>query len=277
MSAARSYAPGSRERVRGEEWVVEKSMHETLYEVHEAGARVDETDQAFLVPESELDRYSEDELTFEGEDRQPGRRPCDPGTFIFRLAGPDRETSASYYTREVLTDCGVKGALKELLDGGMEPDPDRSALEADVIVSVTLWLTTMRQGQEAPRFGARLAVGNSLVAARLAVWYADDLQTDDGLKKELTRVLKKARRPRRPRRRGRGRAPGRQGRGRRARGLRRRQETVGHGGRGARGRPSGRPSVGHDRETFEPWQHGVELGASSPAQADTNGTGPPWT
>lgn len=237
--------------------------NETLYEVHKAGAKVDETDQAFFVPESELDRYSEEELAFEGEDGQPARRRYDPGTFIFRLAGRDRETSASYYTPEVLTDCLVKYALKELLDGGMEPDPERPPLEADAILDLTvcepamgsgaflveaidqladaylqrkqkelgeileperyalekqkvathiaahncygvdlnpmaarlagvsLWLATMHQGQEAPWFGARLAVGNSLVGARLAVWHADDLKTDDGLKKELTKVLKK--------------------------------------------------------------------------------------
>ncbi len=237
--------------------------NETLYEVHKAGAKVDETDQAFFVPESELDRYAEEELAFEGEDGQPARRRYDPGTFIFRLAGRDRETSASYYTPEVLTDCLVKYALKELLDGGMEPDPARPPLEADAILDLTvcepamgsgaflveaidqladaylqrkqkelgeileperyalekqkvathiaahncygvdlnpmaarlagvsLWLATMHQGQEAPWFGARLAVGNSLVGARLAVWHADDLKTDDGLKKELTKVLKK--------------------------------------------------------------------------------------
>ena len=37
------------------------------------------------------------------------------GTFIYRLAGRDREKSASYYTPEVLTQCLVKYALKELL------------------------------------------------------------------------------------------------------------------------------------------------------------------
>ncbi|MCP4010312.1 MAG: class I SAM-dependent DNA methyltransferase, partial [Proteobacteria bacterium] len=37
------------------------------------------------------------------------------GTFIYRLAGRNREKSASYYTPEVLTKCLVKYALKELL------------------------------------------------------------------------------------------------------------------------------------------------------------------
>ena len=39
------------------------------------------------------------------------------GTFIYRLAGREREKSASYYTPEVLTNCLVKYALKELLEG----------------------------------------------------------------------------------------------------------------------------------------------------------------
>lgn len=39
------------------------------------------------------------------------------GTFIYRLAGREREKSASYYTPEVLTKCLVKYALKELLEG----------------------------------------------------------------------------------------------------------------------------------------------------------------
>ena len=36
---------------------------------------------------------------------------------IYRLAGREREKSASYYTPEVLTKCLVKYALKELLEG----------------------------------------------------------------------------------------------------------------------------------------------------------------
>ena len=43
------------------------------------------------------------------------RKKYEKGTFIFRLAGRDRQKSASYYTPEVLTQCLVKYALKELL------------------------------------------------------------------------------------------------------------------------------------------------------------------
>lgn len=44
-------------------------------------------------------------------------RMYEKGTFIYRLAGREREKSASYYTPEVLTKCLVKYALKELLEG----------------------------------------------------------------------------------------------------------------------------------------------------------------
>lgn len=91
---------------------------ETLYEVHKAGADTsDATQQSFFVPERELARYRDDELSYRGPDGQPERRRHPQGTFIFRLAGRDREQSASYYTPQVLTRCLVTYALKELLPG----------------------------------------------------------------------------------------------------------------------------------------------------------------
>ena len=241
---------------------------ETLYEVHRAGDdTADDTQQAFFVPESQLDRYTEAELAFEDDEGKLVRRSYPPGTFIFRLAGRDRERSASYYTPEVLTRCLVKYSLKELLDGGMDPEqaredgfvrktadeileltvcepamgsgaflveaidqladaylerkqkelgktisPEDYALEkqrvkshiaahncygvdlnpmASRLAGVSLWLATMHRGQEAPWFGARLAAGNSLVGARLEVWDASDLETDEPLEKELGKVLRK--------------------------------------------------------------------------------------
>ena len=50
------------------------------------------------------------------------------GSFIYRLAGRDREKSASYYTPESLTQCLVKYALKELLPG--KTAADRKAFQA---------------------------------------------------------------------------------------------------------------------------------------------------
>lgn len=65
---------------------------------------------AWFVPAREAGYYTDDEKLFNGAPRKYLR-----GTFIFRLAGREREKSASYYTPEVLTQCLVKYALKELL------------------------------------------------------------------------------------------------------------------------------------------------------------------
>ncbi len=65
---------------------------------------------AWFVPAREAANYSKDETLFNGEPRIHPK-----GQFIYRLAGRAREKSASYYTPEVLTQCLVKYALKELL------------------------------------------------------------------------------------------------------------------------------------------------------------------
>ena len=39
------------------------------------------------------------------------------GSFLYRLAGRNRQKSASYYTPEVLTNCQIKYTLKEALVG----------------------------------------------------------------------------------------------------------------------------------------------------------------
>ncbi|KYF78233.1 hypothetical protein BE11_12320 [Sorangium cellulosum] len=227
---------------------------ERLYEVHRAGVQdKDATQQAWFVPERELVRYKDDELLFD-EGGQKKRRKYEPGTFIYRLAGRDRESSASYYTPEVLTRCLVKYALRELLEGksaedilalticepamgsgaflveaidqladaylerrrkelgGIALPPDQYALEKQKVKSylaearcygvdlnpmaarlagVSLWLGTLHKGQATPWYGARLAVGNSLVGARLEVWAAEDFGTDEALAKAIAATVKK--------------------------------------------------------------------------------------
>ena len=89
-----------------------------LYEVKRAGDSFDELDVGYFVPESELDQYAEDErVRYESGEKKDKLRMYEKGTFIYRLAGREREKSASYYTPEVLTKCLVKYALKELLEG----------------------------------------------------------------------------------------------------------------------------------------------------------------
>ena len=95
----------------------------TLFEVKRAGDSFNELDVGYFVSEEELDQYAEDERVHYEKDDPDGRykkgqlRRYEKGTFIYRLAGREREKSASFYTPEVLTKCLVKYALKELLEG----------------------------------------------------------------------------------------------------------------------------------------------------------------
>ena len=108
---------------------------ERLYEVKPADAKeADETAQTYFVPESELERYLPDEFVYDSETGQ--RKSYEKGSFIFRLAGRDREKSASYYTPEVLTQCVVKYSLKELLK-------DKTA---DDILKITICEPAMGSG-----------------------------------------------------------------------------------------------------------------------------------
>jgi len=75
-------------------------------------AELDPLDAAYFVPASQIGHYSDAERLFGGEPRLHPK-----GTFIYRLAGRAREKSASYYTPEVLTQCLVEHALKEILPG----------------------------------------------------------------------------------------------------------------------------------------------------------------
>lgn len=95
----------------------------TLFEVKRAGDKFNELDVGYFVSEEELDQYTEDErVRYEKNDpdgkyKKGQLRKYEKGSFIYRLAGREREKSASYYTPEVLTKCLVKYALKELLEG----------------------------------------------------------------------------------------------------------------------------------------------------------------
>ena len=111
---------------------------ETLYEVKPAKVKEsDEMGQTYFIPAIELDRYEPDEFIYvEAPDGTKQRKSYDKGAFIFRLAGRDREKSASYYTPEVLTECVVKYSLKELLK-------DKSA---DDILKLTICEPAMGSG-----------------------------------------------------------------------------------------------------------------------------------
>jgi len=83
-----------------------------LYEVKKAGTEVNALEAAFFVNAEDFPQYDETERVYNSD----GTLKIYPrGTFIYRLAGRNREKTASYYTPEVLTRCLVKYALKELL------------------------------------------------------------------------------------------------------------------------------------------------------------------
>ena len=93
---------------------------EDLYEVKKAKDDPDDLKNAWFVPERDLDQYDEAERVYdEDEHRRKTLRRHRQGRFIYRLAGRDRQKSASYYTPESLTRCVVKYSLKELIPDDM--------------------------------------------------------------------------------------------------------------------------------------------------------------
>jgi type I restriction-modification system DNA methylase subunit len=83
-----------------------------LFEVKKAEEDHNILDTAYFVKPEDIEQYTEKERVF-NEDGTLAK--YEKGTFIYRLAGRDRENSASYYTPEVLTKCLINYALKELL------------------------------------------------------------------------------------------------------------------------------------------------------------------
>jgi hypothetical protein len=82
-------------------------------------AGANELEVGYFVPADRLNEFKPTEIV-RGEDGRP--RIHEKGKFIFRLAGREREKSASYYTPQSLTQCLVKYALKELLQGKSADD-----------------------------------------------------------------------------------------------------------------------------------------------------------
>lgn len=75
-------------------------------------------DTGYFITESELKNYKESEIV-----SNDGHRVCHKkGTFIYRMAGRDRERSASYYTPNELTRSLVRLAIKERVTDDMPAD-----------------------------------------------------------------------------------------------------------------------------------------------------------
>jgi hypothetical protein len=71
--------------------------------------KVDPLAPSWFVPRSRIEEFAPEEIVFNG----PEARVYPRGSFIYRLAGRDREKSASYYTPEPLARLLVKHALME--------------------------------------------------------------------------------------------------------------------------------------------------------------------
>jgi hypothetical protein len=89
--------------------------------------------RTFYVPHAHAALYDPDEIVKETGDKW---KVHPKGTFLFRLAGRDREKSASYYTPEVLTRCLTKYTLAERLEN----------VPADDILGLTVCEPAMGSG-----------------------------------------------------------------------------------------------------------------------------------
>jgi hypothetical protein len=149
---------------------------EDLFEVKKANTNPTELENAYFVNETQLSEYHENERVF-NSDGTIKRYP--KGTFIYRLAGRDREKSASYYTPEVLTKSLVKYALKELLE---IDDQGKIGKKADEILNLTVCEPAMgsaaflneaiNQLSEAYLHQKQIETGNKIVHDK----YTEELQ-----------------------------------------------------------------------------------------------------
>ncbi len=84
-----------------------------------------------MIPASNVDDYHDEVFVYTRRRRhrcpQPGTLRAGP--FVYRLAGRDRQTSASYYTPQSLTEVTVQLALKYRLDQRRQPQRARDLLD----------------------------------------------------------------------------------------------------------------------------------------------------
>ena len=96
---------------------------EDLYEVKKAGEQPDVLASAWFVPARDLGEYKDDEKVYDQDEQGHKKlRVHLKGSFVYRLAGRERQKTASYYTPESLTRCVVKYSLKELIPDDMPAD-----------------------------------------------------------------------------------------------------------------------------------------------------------
>lgn len=102
---------------------------EELFELDSDG---DPDTGTWVIPATRADEFPDEVfVTEEGPDGQPRRVRYSEGDFVFRLAGRDRQRSASYYSPEVLTEF----TARHTLDTYWDEHPD---LTAHDILQITL-------------------------------------------------------------------------------------------------------------------------------------------
>jgi hypothetical protein len=122
---------------------------EELAEVAKPGAKRgdkqygDPEKGSWLIPADRLSDYPENtHVVYSAQDAERyglrGPKKYAPGTFVYRLAGRDRETSASYYTPESLTKVTVELALKHRLDQEKDADGKPIRTRASELLRYTI-------------------------------------------------------------------------------------------------------------------------------------------
>ncbi|WP_030609361.1 hypothetical protein [Streptomyces sclerotialus] len=122
---------------------------EELAEVAKPGAKKgdkqygDPEKGSWLIPADRLKDYRENtHVVYSAQDAEQyglrGPKKYAPGTFVYRLAGRDRETSASYYTPESLTKVTVELALKHRLDQEKDADGNTVRTRASKLLRYTI-------------------------------------------------------------------------------------------------------------------------------------------
>ncbi|MFD4350825.1 Eco57I restriction-modification methylase domain-containing protein [Streptomyces coelicoflavus] len=101
---------------------------EDLYEVAKSG---NPSGGSWMIPASKVQDYPDDVFVHRtDEETGQSHRVVHPeGSFVYRLAGRDRQTSASYYTPKSLTAVTVELALRHRLDQDGTTTPARELLD----------------------------------------------------------------------------------------------------------------------------------------------------
>ncbi|HEX8702887.1 MAG TPA: hypothetical protein VF815_28890 [Myxococcaceae bacterium] len=110
---------------------------EELFELYPNGEEPGPLEPAWFVTQKQLDEYSDDEKFGKSPEKggqRPGLKRHPPGTFIYRMAGRDRQKSASFYTPQSLTQATVEYTLQEVLFD----KEGKEKLSADELLELTV-------------------------------------------------------------------------------------------------------------------------------------------